>query len=391
MKCWIIYFFCSVSLFCQYQGILTSIDHTPGNIISTTALDSSLGVTGNIRKTIPSNSSETISDQITQATPNTPPHSRSYYLWAEATSSTLFAGNLSAVLLAAATVNGYEDIATISITGPKAGVNATRWDLPFQMHLAYALSTGSTPLGDAPTTATTYARSGSSASFISTDATSQIALSYKTSADGAPQDNWSDAYALASGSETDATLVPSALEATVNQPYYNSISFSSFHLALMQSSIRDVAAYNTYRIFPIPTPTSAFSSNLGTPTRNEKIGNTTYIAYSLETDSVALPTYTLSASNGFPLTRWEIIHVNPDGSTQTVFSGTAGTSTSNPVALDATSLKLNDLVKTAGTHYFRVYNRFDNVDIPESSELISELALTVQFVVRVKANIHTYE
>jgi hypothetical protein len=389
MKPWLFLFCLIPSALAQYQGVLTSVDHAPGNVTATPTGETSSGIIGTTQRTIPANSSATLTDQI--HTSDAAPHSRSYYLWAETTSSTLFTGNLSTVLLAAATVNGYEDIATITITGPKTGVNATRWDLPLQIQLAYALSTGITPLGAPPTTATTYARAGSSAGFTSTEATPQIALSYKTSADGAPAENWSTGFSLASGSETTATLVPSALESTVNQPYFNSSSFSSFHLALMQSSIRDVAAYSSYRIFPLPISSGIFSTDLGTPTRNERSGPTTYIAYSLQTDPVALPTYRVSASNGFPLTRWEILHVKPDGSTSTLLNGPAGTDPSQPVTLDLTAIKLNDLVKTAGTHFFRVYNRFDNPTVPEASELISELALTVQFVVKVKAHIHSYE
>lgn len=375
----------------QYQGVLTSVDHAPGNIFATPIEGSGAGMSGTKQITIPAGATGTVNDSLISATDSSPPFSRSYYLWAESTTSTLFAGGLSTVLLAASTVNGYEDIATIAITGPKAGVEATRWDLPMNLAIAYSLSSGATPLAESPTTATSYARSGSTASFTSTDATPQIALSYKTSAEGAPEGSWSNPFSLPEGTEKSATLIPSALESTVNQSYFSSSHFSTFHLALMQSSLRDVAAYSSFRIFPLPTVIPTFSANLGTPTRNEKIANTTYLAYSLETDPAALPTMTLSGTNGFPKTCWEILHLNPDGSSQTILRNPTGSSSSTEVTLDPSPLKLNDLVKTAGTHLIRVYNRFDEAAISESKELIMEFSLTVQFVVKVKAHIHTYE
>lgn len=381
----------SVLLLAQYQGVLTSVDHAPGNIAATSVEGTTSGIIGLQEKTIPSGSSGSVTGRLSFTETKTAPFSRSYYLWAETTSSTLFTGDLSTVLLAAATVNGYEDIASISIAGPKAAVSATRWDLPMNLQITYALSSGVTPLGSSPTTATSYARSGSSASFTSTGATPQVAIAYKTSADGAPESDWSTPFSLTTGTETEATLVPSALESTVNQPYFSSTTFSHLHLALMQSSVRDLAAYSTFRIFPFPTPTPTFSSELGTPTRNERIGNTTYLAYSLQTDSAALPTFTISASNGFPQTRWEILHLKPDGSSKSQLNTAIGASPSNPVPLDATILKLNELVQTAGTHLLRVYNRFDEATVPEEKELIFELSLTVQFVVKVKAHVHTYE
>lgn len=375
----------------QYQGVLTSVDHAPGNILATPIEGSGAGMIGTKQITVPAGATGSVNDSLIASTDSGPPFSRSYYFWAESTSSTLFVGGLSTVLLAASTVNGYEDIATITITGPKSGVEATRWDLPMNLSINYALSSGATPLGEFTTTATSYARAGSTASFTSTEATPQIALSYKTSADGAAEGGWSNAFSLPSGAESKATLIPSALESTVNQSYFSSSRFSTFHLALMQSSLRDVAAYSSFRIFPIPTVTPTFSANLGAPIRNEKIANTTYLAYSLETDSVALPTLTLSGTNGFPKTRWEILHLNPDGSSLTIHNYPPGTDPSNAVDLATTPLKLNELVKNAGTHLFRVYNRFDEAAIGESKELIYEFSLTVQFVVKVKANIHTYE
>ena len=375
----------------QYQGVLTSVDHAPGNISTTSIEGMTSGIIGIQQKTIPSNSSGSVTAKLPFSDAKSAPFSRSYYLWAETTSSTLFAGDLPTVLLAAATVNGYEDIATISIIGPKTGVDATRWDLPMNLNITYALSAGALPLGETPTTATSYSRSGSAASFASTEATPQVAIAYKTSPDGAAEGNWSNAYALTAGTETKAMLIPSTLETLVNQPYFSSSTFSNFHLALMQSSIREVAAYSTFRIFPFPTPTPHFSSNLGTPTRNEKIGNTTYLAYSLQTDSAALPTLTLAASNGFPLTRWEILHIKPDGDSKSQLNTAAGSNPTNPVSLDPTNLKLNELIQTAGTHTFRLYNRFDEASIAEEKELIFELTLVIQFVVKVKAHIHTYE
>ncbi len=380
-----------ISLHAQYRGVYTSVDHSLGNITTTPLLPAQSAPNANQSKTMLPNTTESIDQRISLHNETYSPLSRSYYLWAETTSSIPFAGGLNTILLAAATVNGYEDIASVIITGPKSGVSATRWDLPMTIQIAYALSAGSIPLAETPTTATPYARSGSTTSFTTTEATPQVSLSYKTSADGAAEGNWSNAFSLTSGTETTAILVPSALESSVHQPYFSFTTFSNFHLALMQSSLRDIAAYSTFRIFPFPTVTPYFSVLLGTPTRNEQVAHTTFLAYSLQTDSVTLPTWTLSASNGFPKTRWEIVHQKPDGSSKILLNTPVGTSPTLSVPLDPTSLKLHELIQTAGTHVFRVYNRFDEASILEAKELIYELTLTVQFVVKVKAHIHSYE
>lgn len=390
----IVFCFFFFPLHAQYRGVVTSQDHAPGNVITTDSSPTTLSSSGITFFT--QDIGETISRNHTLSKgPSSEPLSRSYYLWAEKTGSTSFAGGYNEILLSALTINGYEDVTQISVVGPKPGVDATRWDLPLTMTLSYSLSTG-TPIttdgSTTPTTASPYARTGTTAFFDSTATLPpQVGFSYRTGQEGAPPADWVGPFTLFNDGATSYSLVPSVLpQGAVD---YSENSKWTLSFALQQSSIRTVAALQTFTIFPIPQVTGSFERVFGKVIRSAERTNpilpTYYYEYDFEADPAAFPNLTLSATNGFPTTKWELVHVKPDGSTSKE-TETPGTSTSASVDYPPKTISLRDRMKEEGTHYFRLYNRFDNPTIDESSELIMEWKFNTRHIIKIKAHIHEY-
>lgn len=382
-------------LLAQSRAVLTSKDHLPGNISATSAAYGTLLNSGGIRSTAMSGDLVSMPDTLGMTATNEP-ISRSYYLWAEKTSATPFVGGMNEVLLSALTVNGYEDLVEIQTTGPKAGVEGTRVDIPMSLTLTYGLSTGSTPSVDGtvkPTTASTYARAGSTAEFGSTEErVAEVGFSYRTGGYGSVMGDWIGPYVLFQNGATTASMNPSELpqgRGGLDMGLRWQISFG-----IQQSSLRELSAFKTVTVYPLPELTAQLVRNFGvdlSPTPGGALTLPKVYKTRFEADPMAFPDLSIQALKGFPLTRWELVHEKPDGSRSILETVVAGTNPTADVDFTARSIALRNHLKEEGTHVLRLYNRFDSpATVPEASELVMEWTFETAHIIKVRAHIHEY-
>lgn len=378
----------------QSRGVLTSVDHVPGNVGATYVVGGTVMGSGTIRGNAAMGETKQLSDSVGMTTENVP-LSRSYYLWAETTTPTPFAGGGNELLLAALTINGYEDVTQINGVGPKAGVEGTRVDLPYRLELAYNLSTGSTPSMDAshnPTTATTYERTGSNASFDSTSSSlPSVGFSYRTGSYGSTEGAWSGPYQLFDDGSTEYQLIPTNDIPSLSRPTDWESQKWTLSFAIQQSSLREIAGFKTVTIYPYPEVQVALVKNFGKVTRApEKVGFKSYATYEFESDPLGFPDLSIQGLKGFPNTHWELWHERVGDTSRLIDATTASGSVIDDSVYPTKIHALRNILTQEGTHYLRLYNRFSEASVSANDELVMEWTFVTRHIIRVKAHIHEY-